>query len=180
MSYLALFQTTLNHECDPSFSDAAPAPLVPVVVTDAEGDAGVLLADEVLGDGLVADAEGDAVVDADTVGVALVGGASVVGVAEVRLGVGLAGRVAVVWGTVSTLVPGAVPLACDVRTDAVVGAPSFEGAGGVEVEPFNDECWPPELSSTATIAATPHSATPIPAAARRRRPRGEPGARSEY
>lgn len=95
------------------------------------------LAVVVVGVGLVADTEGDAVFDVDTVGVALVGGASCVGVAEARLGVGLADRAAVVCGAVSTLVPGTRLLAGVVRSDAVVGVPSFDGPGG-EVASFKD------------------------------------------
>lgn len=134
-----------------------------------------------LGDGLVADAEGDADFEADVVGVTLVGGASRVGVADARLGVGLADRAAVVCGAVSTLVPGAVLLAGVVCTEAVVADPTLAGADGELVPPFDDG-WAPETSnSTVTIAPTPHSAAaPIPAAARRRRPRGEPTIRSGY
>jgi hypothetical protein len=136
VSCLALFQTTLNHERDPSFPDAATCPPVAVDV-DGAGLVVPGLAVVVVGVGLVADTEGDAVFDVDTVGVALVGGASCVGVAEVRLGVGLAGRVAVVCGAVSTLVPGTRLLAGVVRSDAVAGVPSFDGPGG-DVASFKD------------------------------------------
>jgi hypothetical protein len=133
-----------------------------------------------VGDGLVADAVGDTDFDMVTVGVALVGGASCVGDTEVRLGVGLTDRAAVVCGAVIRLVPGAVLPAGVVRNDAVVGVPSFDGAAG-EVAPFNATCGPLELSrSTATIAAIPHNARPIPAAAKRCLLRVEPPLRSEY
>lgn len=113
--------------------------MVAVGVPEVGGGADGLVS-VALGDGLVADAEGDAVLEADTVGVALDGGASCVGFGDVRLGVGLAGRVAVVCGTVSTVVPGAVLAACDARTDAVVGAPTDDGPAGGEVEPVSDAC----------------------------------------
>ncbi len=162
MSRLALFQTTLTHECYPSFP-VVPAFPFPGGVVDVVG-VGVL---EVGGDELVVvDVEGDADVEADTVGVALVGGASRVGVGDTWLGVGCADRAALVCGADSTLVPGALLLAGVARTDAVAGCPTLAGAAG-EVE-FAGGAWcPPELSSTATTAATPHSATPMPAAARR-------------
>jgi hypothetical protein len=138
VSCLALFQTTLSHECDPSFPDAAAGPPVAVDVgVDVVGLDVTGLAVVVLGAGLVADTEGDADFDADNVGVALVGGVSCVGVAAVRLGVGRADRAAVVCGAVSTLVPGTWLLTGDVRSDAVAGVPSFDGAGG-EVAPFKD------------------------------------------
>jgi len=132
-----------------------------------------------LGAGLVADAEDDGDFDPDAVGVVLVGVASCVGVGDVRLGVGCADRVAVVCGAVPRLVPGEVLPACVARTEAVAGGPSFAGAAG-EDWPVIDMWPPPELSNMATIAATPQSATPIPAAARRRRRNGEPTLRSEY
>lgn len=125
------------------------------------------------------DAEGNADFDADAGGVAVVGGASRVGDADVWLGVGCVGWAAVVCGVVTTLVPGALLLVGVARTDAVVGAPSFAGAAG-EVDPAGDMWWPPEVMRTATIAATPHSATPIPAAARRWRLREGPALRSGY
>jgi hypothetical protein len=87
--------------------------------------------------GLVADAEGDTDFDADAVGVALVGGASCVGVGDVRLGVGCADRAAVVCGAVPRLVPGEVLPAGVACTDAVAGGPTLAGAAG-EVTPVID------------------------------------------
>jgi hypothetical protein len=151
------------------------------VVADVLGD------DEVtpleLGDGLVADAEGVAVFDRDAVGDALVGGGSCVGVGDLRLGVGCGDRDAVVCGADSRVVPGVLLVAGVVRTEAVAGGPTLAGPAGVddEVSPVRDVGRLPELSSTATIAATPQSARPIPTAARRRRRlNGEPAPRSEY
>jgi len=138
---------------------------------------------ELGGDGLVADAEGVAVFERDAVGDALVGGGSCVGVGDLRLGVGCGDRDAVVCGADSRVVPGALLVAGVVRTDAVAGVPSFAGPAGAggEVAPVSDVGWLPEVSSTATSAATPHSARPIPAAARRRRRvNGEPSLRSGY
>jgi hypothetical protein len=83
VSCLALFQTTLNHECDPSIPAAFVAAPVP-------GDfvVGVEVGVDDVGGGLVADVEGDADFDAGADGVAVVGGASRVGDADVWLGVG--------------------------------------------------------------------------------------------
>jgi len=133
VSYLALFQTTLNHECDPSFPAALIACPLPADVVVAVGDVGVLeLVDPDVG--LVLDAEGDADFVADLVGVAEVGGASRVGVGDEWLGVGCTDWATVVCGAVSRLVPGTLLLACVARKDAVVGRPTFAGAAG-EVEP---------------------------------------------
>ena len=74
-----------------------------------------------LGAGDVADFVGDAGFDAVAVGAALVAGASCVGLAEVRLGVGVADWAAVVCGAVSRLVPVTVLPAGVARTDAVAG-----------------------------------------------------------
>ena len=104
-----------------------------------------------------------------------------VGVEDCRwLGVDVADWAGVVCVTVPRLVPAPVAPAVDGRSDAVVGAAEWlaECDGGGVVPLF--VCpWPFELiSTTATIAATPHRATPTPAAARRRFPRGKARARS--
>jgi hypothetical protein len=128
--------------------------------------------------GVVADAEGDADVDTVCVGAALVGGASCVGLGDVRLGVGWAEPAAVVCGAVSRLVPGEVPPAAVARTDAVAGGTTWPGCAGDFVAPVIVTEFPPAVSSTATIAPTPQRATPTPAAARRRWPRLNPPVRS--
>ena len=111
---------------------ACPFPAGAVGVVDVGGVVGIELGE--LGAGLVFDAEGDADFDADAVGVVLVGGASRVGDGDGLLGVGCADWATVVCGAVPRLVPGALPLAGVVRTDAVAGRPTFNGAAG-EVEP---------------------------------------------
>ncbi len=176
MSRLALFQTTLHRNCHPSFAAAAAASLVAVGVGVADAD-GLTLGELVAE--VVADAEGDADFDADAVGAAVVGGASCVGVGDGRLCVGCADRAAVVCGAVSRVVPGIALPAVLVPTDAVVGVAAWLALGAGEVELVIDMWWPPDVSSSATIAATPHTATPTPVAARRCRLRGEPAVRSE-
>ena len=131
-----------------------------------------------LGAGVVADAEGDADFDADAVGAALVGGASFVGLGDVRLDVGCTDRAAVVCGAVSRVVPGTLLPAGVVRTEAVAGGTTWLAGGVGDVAPVMDMRCPPDVRSTATIAATPQRATPTPAAARRWRLNGEPALRS--
>jgi hypothetical protein len=102
-----------------------------------------------------------------------------VGVEDCRwLGVDWAGVVCV---TVPRLVPVSLAPAVDGRSDAVAGdAGWLAECDGDSVGPLSVDPWPFELvSSTTTTAATPHRATPTPAAARRRFPRGKPRARSE-
>ena len=129
----------------------------------------------------VEDAEEE--LDADEVVVAVaVDDAVCVGVEDCRwLGVDDADWAGVVCVTVPRLVPALAPPAVDGLSDAVAGDTGLlaecDGGG---VTPLFVDPWPFELvSSTATIAATPHRATPTPAAARRRFPRGKPRARSE-
>ena len=105
--------------------------------------------------------------------------ASCVGVGDFRwLGVAVARFVgAFVTGT--SVVPVLEAPAADGRTDAVVGDVTVlaECTPGF-VNPFVAPL-PPELDSiTATTAATPHRATPTPAAARRRFPWGNTPGRS--
>jgi hypothetical protein len=118
--------------------------------------------------------------DADELDVAVaVDDAVCVGVEDCRwLGVVLAGVVCV---TVPRLVPVLGASAVDGRSDAVAGdAGWLAECDGDSVVPLFVDPWPFELiSTTATTAATPHRATPTPAAARRRFPRGKPRARSE-
>jgi hypothetical protein len=101
------------------------------------------------------------------------------GVEDCRwLGVDVADWAGVVCVTVPRLVPVPLAPAVDGRSDAVAGGWLAECDGG-SVGPLFVDPWPFELiSTTATTAATPHRATPTPAAARRRFPRGKPRARS--
>jgi len=104
------------------------------------------------------------------------------GVEDCRwLGVDVADWAGVVCVTVPRLVPVLAAPAVDGRSDAVVGdAGWLTECDGDSVVPLFVDPWPFELiSTTATTAATPHRATPTPAAARRRFPRGKPRARSE-
>jgi len=125
---------------------------------------------------------GEVVVGAGLVGAVVVGDDVCVGVEDCRwLGVDDVDWAGAVCATVPRLVPVLPALAADGCTDAVAGDDSWlaECDGGV-VAPLSVAPWPFELvSSTATTAATPHRATPTPAAARRRFPRGKPRARSE-
>jgi hypothetical protein len=87
----------------------------------------------------VVGAVGDADFDADAVvGAALVGGASCVGLAEVRLFVGRAEVAALVCGAVSRVVPATLLLAGVVRTDAVAGRPTWLAGAVVEEVPVID------------------------------------------
>jgi hypothetical protein len=103
------------------------------------------------------------------------------GVEDCRwLGVVGADWAGVVCVTVPRLVPVLGAVAVDGRTEAVAGDTTWATPcdGGLD-DPVDVPPWPFELvSSTATIAATPHSATPTPAAARRRLPKGKPRVRS--
>jgi hypothetical protein len=125
---------------------------------------------------------GEVDVDVEVVGAVVVGDAVCVGVCDCRwLGVDDADWAGVVCVTVPRLVPALAAPAVDGLSDAVVADTGLlaecDGGG---VAPLFVDPWPFELvSSTATIAATPHRATPTPAAARRRFPRGKPRARSE-
>jgi len=95
-----------------------------------------------------------------------------------RLGVAVA-RFVGVFVTGTSVVPVLVAPAADGRTEAVVGDVTVlaECAPGF-FNPFVAPL-PPELDSiTATTAATPHKATPTPAAARRRFPWGNTPGRS--
>jgi hypothetical protein len=103
------------------------------------------------------------------------------GVEDCRwLGVVAADWAGVVCVTVPRLVPAPVAPEVDGCSDAVAGdAGWLAECDGGSVGPLFVDPWPFELiSATATIAATPHRATPTPAAARRRFPRGKPRARS--
>ena len=103
------------------------------------------------------------------------------GVEDCRwLGVDVADWAGVVCVTVPRLVPAPVAPEVDGCSDAVAGdAGWLAECDGGGVVPLFVSPWPFELiSATATIAATPHRATPPPAAARRRFPRGKPRARS--
>jgi hypothetical protein len=118
------------------------------------------------------------VVDVELAGAVVGAVVCCVGVEDCRwLGVDLAGVVCV---TVPRLVPVLAAPAVDGRSDAVVGdAGWLAECDGESVAPVFADPWLPQLvSSTATTAATPHRATPTPAAARRRFPRGKPRARS--
>ena len=129
-------------------------------------------------------------VDGDVGGV-VVGAADVelagadVGAVVCCVGVGDCRWLGVDAGVVCVTVPRLVPVplapAVDGRSDAVVGdAGWLAECDGETVAPVFVDPWPPEMvSSTTTTAATPHRATPTPAAARRRFPRGKPRARSE-
>jgi len=143
----------------------------------AGGEGGVVVGVDVLD----ADVEVDADAEADgVVGATLVGGVSGVGPADAWwLVVGCADWAGNVLGAVSRLVPVAPAPPSLVCSVAVVGdATWLTDADGDFVSPVVIVGWPPEDSTTATTAPTPHSATPIPAAARRCRPRGEPADRS--
>lgn len=126
--------------------------------------------------------EAEEELDADEVVVAVaVDDAVCVGVEDCRwLGVDVADWAGVVCVTVPRLMPAPVAPAVDGRSDAVAGDAGWlaECDGGGVVPLF--VCPRPLelISTTATIAATPHRATPTPAAARRRFPRGKPRARS--
>ena len=124
MSYLALFQTTLHRNCHPSFAAAWPACPAAAAV-DVEVDGVGDWVDELDDVGVVADAEGDVDFDTVTDGVALVGGASCVGLGDVRPGVGPAGWVANACDVVSSLVPGEVPPAAVACTEAVAGVATW-------------------------------------------------------
>jgi hypothetical protein len=118
----------------------------------------------------------------EVVGAVVVGDAVCVGVEDCRwLGVDDADWAGVVCVTVPRLVPVVAEPAVDGLSEAVAGdtglLAEFEGGS---VAPVFVDPLPPELvSSTATTAATPHRATPTPAAARRRLPRGNPRGRPE-
>jgi hypothetical protein len=104
-----------------------------------------------------------------------------VGVEDCRwLGVVAADWAGVVCVTVPRLVPAPVAPEVDGRSDAVVGdAGWLAECDGGSVGPLFVDPWPFELiSTTATTAATPHRATPTPAAARRRFPWGNMPGRS--
>jgi hypothetical protein len=104
-----------------------------------------------------------------------------VGVEDCRwLGVDVADWAGVVCVTVPRLVPAPVAPVVDGCSDAVAGdAGWLAECDGGGVVPLFVAPWPFKLiSTTATTAATPHRATPTPAAARRRFPRGKPRARS--
>jgi hypothetical protein len=124
--------------------------------------------------------------DVGGVEVGLVGGVvgavvCCVGVEDCRwLGVVAADWAGVVCVTVPRLVPAPVAPEVDGCSDAVAGdAVWLAECDGGGVVPLFVCPWPFELiSTTATTAATPHRATPTPAAARRRFPRGKPRARS--
>jgi hypothetical protein len=120
---------------------------------------------------------GGGVVDDEVVGAVVVGDAVCVGVGDCRW-VGV--DAGVVCVTVPRLVPVPLAPAVDGRSDAVAGdAGWLAECDGDSVAPVFVDPWPPEMvSSTTTTAATPHRATPTPAAARRRFPRGKPRARS--
>ena len=129
-------------------------------------------------DDALADAEADAEEDVD----AELAGA-VVGAVVCCTGVEDCLWLGVVAGVVCVTVPRLVPVlgasAVDGRTDAVTGDAVLLAEWDAIVAPVFADPWPPELvSSTATTAATPHRATPTPAAARRRFPNGKPRARS--
>ena len=103
------------------------------------------------------------------------------GVEDYRwLGVDRADLAGVACVTVPRLVPVLGAPAVDGRTEELAECVTLLADCVVEflnpvVAPL-----PPELDSTiATTAATPHRATPTPAAARRRFPRGKPRGRSE-
>ena len=120
-------------------------------------------------------------VDVEVVGAVVVGDAVCVGVCDCRwLGVDDADWAGVVCVTVPRLVPAPVAPEVDGCSDAVAGdAGWLAECDGGGVVPLFVSPWPFELiSATATIAATPHRATPTPAAARRRFPRGKPRGRS--
>jgi hypothetical protein len=111
----------------------------------------------------------------------VVGDAVCVGVEDCRwLGVDAADWAGVVCVTVPRLVPVLLAPAVDGVSEAVAGdAGWLAECDGATVGPLFVAPWPPEMvSSTTTTAATPHRATPTPAAARRRFPRGKPRARS--
>ena len=120
--------------------------------------------------------------DADELDVAVaVDDAVCVGVEDCRwLGVDVADWAGVVCVTVPRLVPVLLAPAVDGVSEAVAGdAGWLAECDGATVGPLFVAPWPPEMvSSTTTTAATPHRATPTPAAARRRFPRGKPRARS--
>jgi hypothetical protein len=120
---------------------------------------------------------GGVVVGGEVVGAVVVGDASCVGVGDFRwLGV----DAGVVCVTVPRLVPVLLAPAVDGVSEAVAGdAGWLAECDGGSVGPLFVAPWPPEMvSSTTTTAATPHRATPTPAAARRRFPMGKPRARS--
>jgi hypothetical protein len=111
----------------------------------------------------------------------VVGDAVCVGVEDCRwLGVDAADWAGVVCVTVPRLVPVLLAPAVDGVSEAVAGdAGWLAECDGATVGPLFVAPWPPEMvSSTTTTAATPHRATPTPAAARRRFPMGKPRARS--
>jgi hypothetical protein len=125
---------------------------------------------------------GVVVVGGGLVGAVVVGDAVCVGVEDCRwLGVDDVDWAGVVCETVPRLVPVLGVPAVDGCSDAVAAdAGWLAECDGGGVAPLFVSPWPFELvSSTATTAATPHRATPTPAAARRRFPRGKPRARSE-
>jgi len=123
VSYLALFQTTLHRNCYPSFAAAWAAN--PVAVGVAVGDVGGVVVGVLDVGGVVTGDEGGAGLDTVTDGVALVGGASCVGLGDVRPGVGPAGWVANACDVVSSLVPGEVPPAAVACTEAVAGVATW-------------------------------------------------------
>jgi hypothetical protein len=123
----------------------------------------------------------DGAVDAELAGAVVGAVVCCAGVEDCRwLGVDVADWAGVVCVTVPRLVPVLAPSAVDGVSEAVAGDAGWlaECDGGTVAPVFVDP-WPPEMvSTTATTAATPHRATPTPAAARRRFPRGKPRARS--
>jgi hypothetical protein len=125
----------------------------------------------------VADGEGDVLVDGEII--------VVVGATEDRLwlGVGLADPVREeVRDGGSRLVPGKPTPTAVAGRDAVAGDSSWlvDGAGDFVVAIIDCIGGPLLESSTATMAATPHAARPMPPIRKARRLGREPAARSSW
>jgi hypothetical protein len=172
----AIYRCHLVDQLAPSASGASVSP--PAVLLVSVGDA-VELAEEsvAVGDGevAVADAEDGGGVEFWVVGDMLPSPVVTVGAGVVGwrvVGCGEFG--AVDEGTVPTVAPDELVLAVVPVSDAVAGfAAWLADCEGPSVLLVSDDGWPPELSSSATTAATTHTARPAPKAMSLRLVNGE-------